>query len=64
MASICDWCRENLFEDKGHYTGFIKIKGSCELCESTDICNDLASYQCKKDWQNILDNQTDWKRIT
>jgi hypothetical protein len=63
MAFICDWCREKLLDDKGNLQGFVKSKGTCELCNTTDICNDLANYKCKTDWQDILKNQTDRKMI-
>lgn len=60
MAFICDWCRDKLLDERGVSKG--RSKGSCELCETTDGCNDLANYECKKDWKEILKNQTDWKR--
>lgn len=64
MAFICNWCREKLLEDQGNLKGFVKSKGQCELCETTDICNDLANYKCKKDWKEILENQTEWQRAS
>lgn len=62
MAFICNWCREKLLEHKGILYGFIKSRGSCELCNTEDICNELKDYKCKNNWQDILNNQTDWKR--
>jgi hypothetical protein len=63
MAFICDWCRDNLLDNKGHLTGFITSKGSCELCDTFDVCNDVNNYNCKKDWKNILKNQIDFMRV-
>ena len=57
MAFICDWCRYKLLDNTGHLKGFIRSRGVCELCNTIDICNDLAGYKCKPDWQEILNEK-------
>lgn len=53
---VCDYCREHALKEKGICIG--KSRGSCELCNYYDICNDLRAYDCKENWQDLVYKET------